>query len=220
MSAGGPRTGVGWVAGVIAAAFAYALVRYVALKGTPWSEVPLFIANKAVSLAGLALAGLSIAGRSRGLRRRAGLGGGALVLLHLLLTLPLLSATYYPALFSRGEPARLTGEGQLALLAGALALTALAIVARPSSAADRLPWERFAPAAIVALGALHCLILGWRGWIDLARWPGRLPPITLVAFACALAALAAAAWGRRRRRAAHAAAREPHPRGALERGPR
>jgi len=43
--------------------------------------------------------------------------------------------------------------------------------------------------AVLALIALHCLLIGWSGWWTPATWPGCLPPITLLSFLFAMGTL-------------------------------
>src|SRR5512138_1000505 len=84
---------------VLAGSFGYAVLRYVVLGTTPAAQIPLYVTNKAVAVTALVLLGLAITGTSAGVRRARGLCGGALAILHVLLTLPLLTPAYFRGLF-------------------------------------------------------------------------------------------------------------------------
>lgn len=192
------HTEVTWTAGLVAVTFAYAILRYVVVKGIPASEIPLFILNKAISWSALILLSVAIGSRSLPKRRWAGRAGGALAALHVLLTVPLLSPPYFPNLFAGPEPKTWSAMGQVVLLTGALGVTGLAIVAwpsRPSRGSGR--WVHRLPPLIVAVAALHCVALGWTSSWNPTRWPGGLPAISLLAFAGAAVGLAT--WIRRAR---------------------
>ena len=46
----------------------------------------------------------------------------------------------------------------------------------------------------LALACGHTFAMGYKGWFDIATWPGRLPPITLLGFLAALSAVAVKLW--------------------------
>ncbi|MCC6752095.1 MAG: metallophosphoesterase [Deltaproteobacteria bacterium] len=176
---------------------AYAVVRYIVIKGVPWSELPLFVTNKALAFTSLALFGLAAVARDPERRRAAGLTGLTLASVHTVITLCLLPTASFAPLFAAFPAGRTLRVGpQLALLAGAAGLVAVAF------AAHRV---RLAVPALLLLGVLHCAALGWPGWWRASTWPGRLPPITLLASAtAALALVALGLRARVRRRAVHA----------------
>ena len=184
-----------WLAGGFAGALGYATVRYHVFAAVPWERLPLFTVNKAVSVTALgAIAGAYLAGRAP-VRVRLGLAGFALTVLHLVLSLWLLTPDGLPKLYQAG---RLSPGSVLALVAGGLGTLALCGPAVSSVSGVR---EALGPARwrgvqklgllALALTAVHVAPIGFAGWLTPGEWPGHLPPITLVSFAMALVPLGA-----------------------------
>ncbi len=190
----------------LAAAFAYAVVRYVVVGTVPPAQLPVFVLNKAIAVAALALVAMALAigpllrlgiGDRRWLARRKSLGVHGFVLgaVHSVLTIAVLSPRTYAKLHDAAGA--LTFEGGLALLAGVAAFAALvgpamtsATVVRRTMAADA--WRRTQRTAVIALGVglAHVVVLGWRTWLTPERWPGHLPPLTAISVAVATLSLA------------------------------
>ncbi len=198
-----------WLLGVWGLALAYAIVRYHLFGGVEWSHLPAYVMNKSVSLAAIAflccsyLTGKWInaypndVSRRRSLAKFLGLTGLYFAGVHILLTLALLSPLNYPKFFlADGGKMNLTGE--LAILFGALAISFLmfpAITTLPMMY-EALGGERWQRAQrmgywAVAMVAGHTLTMGWKGWLDPSGWHGGMPPITMLGFALAAAALLA-----------------------------
>jgi len=183
-----------WGIVVFAAVLAYAVVRYVVFKGVSSEHVPVYILNKAVAVMSLYFLGVSIASADKALRRRSGMLGFAAAGLHVLLTQPILTPAYLPKLFIQPDGSAGFGvSAEAALLCGALGFLGLFILAWPKS--PESPGAKHGTVvllsrAAVAAAAAHCLFLGGSGWFNPATWPGFLPPITLLAFVYACAALA------------------------------
>jgi DMSO/TMAO reductase YedYZ heme-binding membrane subunit len=193
---------VKWFAALFGGALAYAIVRYHVAEGVEWSHFPLFILNKAVSLAAVFfvassyLVGRVLKWHNHDPRIRlivvkfCGLMGLSFAAIHAFMSLALWSASYYPAYFLEGG--RLNLWGELAITLGAVGLWALAIpgiTTLPTMAKSLggFRWKRSQRAGYVALTlvAAHLAALGFRGWLDPSRWPAGLPPISLLAFLAA-----------------------------------
>ncbi|MFM8331530.1 MAG: hypothetical protein ACKN9T_07560 [Candidatus Methylumidiphilus sp.] len=187
-----------WLGVVFGAALAYAIVRYHIASGVPWSHFPLFIMNKAISLAATLLVACSyLVGRI--LRwhnddprmklvvvKFCGLAGFSLAAIHAIASLGLITPAYFPKYFS--EDGRLNVEGELGLVVGVFALWALVmptITTLPMmpKAIGGIRWKRSQRMGYVCLGlvVLHLVVLGLRGWLSPDTWPWLLPPISLVA---------------------------------------
>lgn len=187
----------------------YAVLRYNVLAGVPWAELPLFVANKGVSLAAVALIGASYlvsrvrspgpggGENRRSLARTAGLSGFALAVAHVLITLVVFSRDAYPRLF---DGADLSPVGWAGLVSGALATPLFALPAiysfpRLVAKLDLHHWKRAQHLGYsgLAITALHVLSIGGHNWTAFSAWPGGLPPISLLSFvACVLPLVAKA----------------------------
>ena len=205
-----------WVLGIWIPCLAYAIVRYNVFKGVEWTHLPLYVVNKSAALAGLVFIALAytvgkLFGGVRGsepVRAKAkffGLTGFAMISMHILMAMVLLSPANYPKFFLDSGKFNLTGE--LTFLCGVLGYGCLllpAITTLPYLY-DALGMERWLRSqhmgyATLALACGHTFAMGYEGWFDLATWPGALPPITLLGFIAGSAALAvklASVCGRR-----------------------
>lgn len=183
-------------------AVAYAVLRYHVFGGVEWSELPLFVSNKGLSLASVLLFALAYLAnrrmpsqpaarqRRRRLARDAGLSGFWLMTLHVAVSLAILDARHYPALIDAGG---FTAAGVVCIVMGAGAALAFAVPALASSEriATRLPlaaWRRGQQVGYVALAftSAHVLAVGAQNFVAVERWPGTLPPISLISFLACL----------------------------------
>lgn len=183
---------------IFLAIFAYAVIRYNVIKGTPWVELPLFISNKAISLSAVAFIALSYALGSLArfwpktfvpalsLRKFFGLLGFGLAALHGLISLLIFTPAYYPKFFLSSGELNLVGE--LSMLFGVLAFFVFAIAALasvPAIARSMGPQRWLAAQRLGYLGLIlvffHVFTMGFEGWLKPAGWPGGLLPINLVA---------------------------------------
>ena len=195
-----------WFTAVFGASLAYAVVRYHFAGDVAWSHFPLFILNKATSLAAVIFVACSyLVGKiirwhddDKALRlvviKFCGLMGFFLAAVHALFSLGLLSPAYYAKYFDAGG--RLNLQGETALSVGVIALFLLmapAITTLPMmpKAIGGQRWKRSQRAGYVALAlvVVHLVVLGWKGWLAPSGWHGGLPPISLVAVVAALVPL-------------------------------
>jgi DMSO/TMAO reductase YedYZ heme-binding membrane subunit len=183
---------------ILGAAFFYAIIRYNIIKGTPWAHFPLFINNKAISLASVAFIALSyLLGPFARFwpntivpvlpsRKFFGLLGFGLGAVHGLMSLLLFTPANYPKFFLSDGTLNLTGE--LSMLFGVLAFlifTAVAITGLPgvsqSMTTDR--WhsvQRMGYAGLLLI-LFHVVSMGLEGWLKPSTWPGGMLPVSLVA---------------------------------------
>jgi len=192
-----------WFAVVFGASLAYAIVRYHLAGDVAWRHFPLFILNKATSLAAVMFVASSyLIGKiirwhdhDKALRlvviKFCGLVGFFLAAIHALFSLSLLSPAYYAKYFDAGG--RLNLPGELALSVGVVGLFFLmspAITTLPMmpKALGGKRWKRSQRAGYVALllVVVHLGALGWKGWLEPSGWNGGLPPISLVAVVAAV----------------------------------
>ncbi len=185
----------------------YAVLRYNVLGGVDWAQLPLYVTNKALSVAAVVLIVSSyfVAKSSRGsegvrehrrpLVRFLGVSGFALAFLHSIMSLALLSPHYFAPFFGDG---RMNLKGEASVLFGVLALFWLGFPAlgsllqmQPEARIRRRnpTWDASTLALLCVL--VHVLVIGSRGWMAPSTWPGSMPPLTMIAFVVALLPLLA-----------------------------
>jgi hypothetical protein len=174
----------------------YATARYNIFKGVPWNDWPTYTLNKALGLSALLLLVFSVIrkrsaeGHSNG--RTLGMAS-VFASMHVLLSLTLLSPAYYETLFLRGK---LTGAAGLSMVLGAAAAAVMAAGKRTHGAQDAKGGVRNLAILAFVVG-IHATLQGIAGWFVPSKWPGLMPPITLISFLLGLAAVAIALSPRR-----------------------
>ena len=187
-----------WLAAVFGACLAYAILRYHIASGVSWSHFPLFIMNKAVSLAATVLVACSyLIGRvvrwydddprtKLVVIKFCGLVGFSLAAVHAVASVCVLTPAYFAKYFT--QDGRLNLEGELGMIVGIVALWALSLPAITTlpmmpKALGGLRWKRSQRMgyACLSLVVVHVVVLGLRGWLSPQTWPWLLPPISLVA---------------------------------------
>ncbi len=200
-----PTTGR-WFFAVFGGSLIYAIVRYHLAGDVEWRHFPLFIFNKATSLAAVVFVSSSyLIGKiihwhdhDKALRlvviKFCGLMGFFLAGIHAFLSLSLLSPAYYAKYFD--ETGRLNLQGELAISVGVIALFFLmapAILTLPMmpKAVGGQRWKRGQRLGYLTLilVVVHLVVLGWKGWLAPRGWQAGIPPISLVAVLVALVPL-------------------------------
>ena len=199
-------TTVKWFAAVFGASIVYAILRYHIAGDVAWGHFPLFIFNKATSLAAVLFVACSyLVGKiirwhdaDKALRlvviKFCGLMGFFLAGIHAFLSVSLLTPAYFAKYFD--ADGRLNLQGELAVTAGVLGLFFLmspAITTLPMmpKALGGRRWKRTQRLGYMALLLVvaHLVVLGLEGWLAPSAWNGGLPPISLVAVLAALVPL-------------------------------
>ena len=192
-----------WFAVVFGASLVYAIVRYHLAGDVPWAHFPLFILNKATSLAAVVFVACSyLVGKiihwhddNKPLRlvviKFCGLTGFFLAGIHAFFAVSLLRPAYYAKYFDAAG--QLNFQGEVAITAGVIALFFLmspAITTLPMmpKALGGRRWKRTQRAGYLALILVvaHLVALGLNGWLAPRGWPAWIPPISLVAVLAAL----------------------------------
>lgn len=187
-----------WFAAIIGASLIYAVVRYHIAGDVEWRHFPLFIFNKAISIAAVIfIASSYLIGKvihwhddDRYIRlvviKFCGLMGFFLAGIHAFFSLSLLTPAYFAKYFD--EVGRLNLQGELAIVVGVVSLFCLvgpAITTLPMmpKALGGRRWKRNQRLgyAALALVFIHLVALGIKGWLSPAGWPAGLPPISLLA---------------------------------------
>ena len=193
-----------WFAVVFGGSVLYAIVRYHLVGDVEWRDFPVFILNKATSLAAVIfvaasyLVGKTIRWYDDDKRLRlvvikfCGLMGFSLAAIHAVLALTI----WTPRLFR--EVLRRCGPPQSAGRAGHEPLGWLRFSFCPPPAITTLPmmpkalggkrWKRAQRMGYLSLVlvAVHLVALGFKGWLKPQAWPGWLPSISLLAFVAAV----------------------------------
>lgn len=183
---------------IFALFFLYAIARYVVFRGLPPTQIPFYLMNKAIAVTTVAMLGISLglgplnkllSGKYEsivGAKKYFGLVGFGLAALHTIMSLALLKPSYFGKFF---EGDKLNFIGETSLLFGTLALfffSVLAIVSIPSVSErfDKKAWDNINKIGLLGFGLvmLHVFAMGYTGWLDTSRWPGKMLPISLIAF--------------------------------------
>lgn len=191
-------TTVKWFVAVFGGAIVYAILRYHIAGDVAWRHFPLFIFNKATSLAAVVFVACSyLVGKiihwhdaDKILRlvviKFCGLMGFFLAGIHAFFSVSLLTPAYYAKYFD--ADGRLNLQGELAVAVGVIALFFLmspAITTLPMmpKALGGQRWKRTQRMGYLAmfLVIVHLVVLGLQGWLAPSGWNGGLPPISLVA---------------------------------------
>jgi len=191
---------------VLGFSVAYSIIRYHVAGDVAWRHFPLFILNKATSLAAVVFVACSyLIGKvirwyddDKALRlvviKFCGLMGFFLAAIHAFFSMPLLTPAYFGKYFD--ATGRLNLQGELGMAVGVIGLFLLA-----SPAITTLPmmpkalggwrWKRTQRLGYVALifVVIHLFTLGLKGWLAPKGWPVGLPPISLIAVVAALVPL-------------------------------
>lgn len=164
----------------------YAVMRYAGFGDVSPVHIPSFLLNKGISMAAvvaLFMAALGLLRDQQGTYRFWSRASAHLAFVHVLLSLALLSQGNYPKFFE-GDRMNLTGEGMLLLgvLTGYCFWRLGATDTKPAA-------QRTLTSLTCALVAGHLLVMGYGGWLQVEKWHGGLPPITLLCFIMAMYSL-------------------------------
>lgn len=195
-----------WFFSIFGASLVYAILRYHIAGDVAWAHFPLFILDKATSLAAVGfvacsyLVGKIINWYDHDPRLRlvvikfCGLVGFFMAGIHAFFAMCLLSPAYFGKYFD--PDGRLNLQGELAISVGVIALFLLmapAITTLPMMAKSigGVRWKRSQRMGYVtlALVAAHLIVLGLKGWLAPKGWPAGIPPISLVAVVIAMVPL-------------------------------
>jgi DMSO/TMAO reductase YedYZ heme-binding membrane subunit len=187
-----------WFFAIFGISLIYAILRYHIAGDVPWAHFPLFILNKATSLAAVGflacsyLVGKIIHWHDSDPRLRlvvikfCGLVGFFLAGIHAVFSLCLLTPAYYGKYYN--PDGRLNLQGELALTVGVIALfllmgPAIATLPMMAKALGGMRWKRGQRMGYLTLVlvAVHMIVLGLKGWLAPRGWHGGMPPISLVA---------------------------------------
>lgn len=185
-----------WLSSVLSFFFLYATMRYVVFKGVDPVHLPIYIVNKVFSVSGIFFLATSYAfGKIRWLNfnneskqiqfiKYTGLVGFSLIAMHVFMSLLIITPEYFPKFFDGNM---MNFKGEMTMLMGVLSLyffTIPAITTIPfmQEAVGIKKWQQGQQMGYYGLltSLVHTTIMGYSGWLDIEKWPGYLPPISLI----------------------------------------
>ncbi|XEY23369.1 hypothetical protein UABHE_001105 [Candidatus Uabimicrobium helgolandensis] len=165
----------------------YAVLRYNVFGDVPWEQLPIYIVNKAISLSAIFCISLSVIwsklpSNDVHVRKFLGLYGFVLAILHVLLSIMILSPEYYSSFF---VDKKLYFFASTILLCGALAFIFFLLAASCSVIATRISVSYISVCVSTGMlfAAAHIFLRGQNSWKTPFDWYGYMPPISLVGFA-------------------------------------
>lgn len=165
----------------------YAIIRYVLFGHVSPVHLPAYVLNKSVAMASVFFLFCASLNHAKGRVEKVRFWGAAslhFAYLHILLSLALLSSAYYPKFFG-AEKMNLMGE--FTVLFGVLAAYCFWITRSGKSVLMRLGIPQLLSSFFVAG---HLVSMGFGGWLEVGKWYGGLPPISLISFVFAVISLA------------------------------
>ncbi|MBA63600.1 MAG: hypothetical protein CMJ76_14690 [Planctomycetaceae bacterium] len=165
----------------------YVILRYHFFGDIPLSDIPAFLLNKALAYSGLLLLGFAGLQSRSSKRHKVGMAAAYFLLIHVIMTITLFSPEYFSKFFIE-DSKRLTLFASLSLLCGTLAFVCLTHLWRVSINTRKgtdLSLVNGLGRLLLILVAGHTGLMGFKGWFSPETWPGRLPPLTLIAFVTA-----------------------------------
>jgi DMSO/TMAO reductase YedYZ heme-binding membrane subunit len=200
-----------WFYVVFGAALGFSILRYHITSEVAWAHFPLFILNKATSLAAVVFVACSyLIGRvipwhndnpkvKLVVIKFCGLMGFSLAAIHAFFSVCLLTPAYFAKFFA--DDGRLNLVGELGLAVGIVALWAVAIPAITTlpvmpKAIGGKRWKRSQRMGYLCLSLVvaHMVVFGLKGWQTPEGWPWGLPPISMLAVTAAAIPLIAKLW--------------------------
>jgi hypothetical protein len=165
--------------------FLYAIIRYICLKGIDPDHIPYFITNKALAWSGLIFILYAFIGKYRKEKRKSlkaiGNIGLIFIILHVFITVNILSPTLFPRLFSSSSS--LNSSAELSIIFGVLSFILLiAFYLHYSSkiqTLNRSVFFRKLKFVFLIFVLLHNYFIGSSGWLKFDTWE-YMPPITLI----------------------------------------
>ncbi len=172
----------------------YTITRYIIFGNVNPINFPSYLINKSVSMASaiyILFASISYAkGQIDDVKFWSSISWYTAIL-HVLFSLSLLSRSYYPKFFGL-EKMNLIGE--LTILFGVVSIFTFWFIR-----AGKKMFKNIYLLQILArlLVAAHLIVMGFAGWMNISKWHGGLPPISLLSFISLLLSIILIMWTKR-----------------------
>ena len=155
----------------------YTVIRYVVFGNISPIHMPVYLLNKSVSMASSFLLLCAAVHHAKARTKNIKLWGMLSLhcaFIHILLSLSILSVAYYPKLFGTDQ---MNLSGEITVLSGVLAAYCYwNIHSRKSFFIQQRRLQLLSAFFITG----HLAAMGFTGWLNVERWPGGLPPISLI----------------------------------------
>jgi hypothetical protein len=164
----------------------YAVIRYAGFGNVSLIHLPVYIMNKAICMTAVEALFMAALGLMRAERNTVRFWTNVcvqLVFVHIFLSLGILSKGYYVNFFD-GDKMSLTGE--LVLLLGVLAVYCFW---RLQAAGISQAVRRTLTILASSLVAGHLFVMGFKDTLNVQKWNGGLPPMSMLSFLLALSCL-------------------------------
>jgi hypothetical protein len=166
----------------------YTITRYAIFGKVSPTHMPVYLLNKSISMASVYFLFCAALNHAKGLAEKSRFWGMASLhgtYIHIALSLSILSNAYYPKLFGT-EKMNLTGE--LTVLLGILSIYCFWCI-RKTNLDPVFTLHRKLRILSSILVAGHLLTLWFSGFLNEEKWPGGLPPISLISLVFAIISL-------------------------------
>ncbi len=171
--------------------FFYTIIRYVVFGNVEIIQVPTYLLNKSISMAStifLLFASISFERKQMKKLKYWGSLSWYFAILHVLLSLSILSSAYYPKFYG---PEKMNLIGELSIMFGVIAMFSFWILRN----GKKVFGSRLLLRAVVGLLiTAHLFVMGFTGWINISKWNGGLPPISLLSFICIIISVLFFLW--------------------------
>lgn len=166
----------------------YAVLRYIVFGTNSWHQLPLFIANKALSFSGLILLSISPILKYYGKDENNSLrfAGIIFIILHSVISLILLNKVYFLKFFN--ESGTFKFDSGISILAGIISLFSLLFFYFDKNGFGKNNNKLFYYLLLI-LPLIHIFLIGYGSWLSFSLWPGGMPPITIISFSIYAAGL-------------------------------
>lgn len=171
----------------------YAIVRYNIFHEVAWTDLPLYIMNKALSLAAVILFAISrVIKFNSDTNIKKILKDFAVIfaIVHVVISITILSPSYFSKFYTDNQ---FTLLGSLTLLFGILAFLLMFLFSGKFFLRKVLSNKTNMNKIVLLFllfSAAHVFVMGYQGWLVPSNWPGGLPPISLLSFLALLVPLA------------------------------
>ena len=163
----------------------YAIIRYNVFHEVPWSDLPLYVLNKSISLSAVVLFAISrLIKSSSETNSKRTIKDFAVIfaIIHVVVSITILSPNYFGKFYFDSN---FSWIGSFTLFSGILAFLLMFLFSSKfflRKVLNNKSNMRKIVFLFILLSAVHVFVMGFNGWLLPNSWPGGLPPISLLSF--------------------------------------